>query len=170
MELRHFRLGQKIFKMFLLSCPKMPRLHARSRLYDFGTYVMLHKKASKLIPTLGVWPFTFPARANEPWTLPTIREKDLVQKLLTYLTSVVSSSLQIITKIMYEHLENSTNQTWRKTADSKFKDFSILPGFSLMAAKNCIFYIKKPFGMQKLKLLCITRMKKIDTRYKLLPC
>ena len=26
-------------------------------------------------PTLGVWPFTLPARAKEPWTLPKSEEK-----------------------------------------------------------------------------------------------
>ena len=38
MESRHYRTGQRIFQIFLLSCPKMPRLHARSRLYEFDVW------------------------------------------------------------------------------------------------------------------------------------
>ena len=35
MDLRRFRTEQK---NILLSCPKTPRLHARSRLYKFGVW------------------------------------------------------------------------------------------------------------------------------------
>ena len=35
-ESRRFRTGQK---NILLFCPKTPRLHARSRLYEFGVYL-----------------------------------------------------------------------------------------------------------------------------------
>ena len=31
---------KRILKIFLLSCPKMPRIYARSRLYEFGVYAI----------------------------------------------------------------------------------------------------------------------------------
>ena len=39
MESRRDRTGQK---NILLSCPISPRLHARSRLYEFGVYISLY--------------------------------------------------------------------------------------------------------------------------------
>ena len=38
MESRHFRTRQKKYLKYSLSCPIMPRLHTRSRLYEFGVY------------------------------------------------------------------------------------------------------------------------------------
>ena len=50
MESRHFRTRQKIFKIFFLSCPKMPRFYACSRLYEFGVY-RISRSISRVIET-----------------------------------------------------------------------------------------------------------------------